>query len=497
MLRFWGMRSRYEKALVVLFLLSLPFLRARIQWDGVGYYAYLRSPLVDHNFQFASDWHDPAQDMFLKCRVCPEEVKQYWNHPANQLLIIYLNKHFYANPITKTGHLPNFYTVGPAILWSPFVAPTHLGVLAANRLGFPVAADGHSKPYLVALALGTVVYGFLGLWFSFQLAKKYVDERWAFWATVGLWFASSVPVYMYLNPSWSHAHSLFTVALFLWYWERTRTARTAKQWAILGLLAGLMMDVYLANFIFLLAPAADCIAEYWGSRTNWREAASYFKRHVVFSVGVIVAFLPMLISRQIVFGNPFVLGMYAKVPWNWKSAAFLPVLFSRGHGIFLWTPILLLALLGLWALGRKDAGLAGILLAMSVAFYTLISVYPWWYGTLSFGNRFFVSLTPIFVLGLASGFAWFSGLWNDPRSSAWRLVPVTMLLIVWNFGLIYQWSTHMVPTPGEVYWGEVVYNQFRVVPGRALHDAATKTPLRVLFSGSKAQANESPRGDLL
>jgi hypothetical protein len=497
MRRFWGKRSRYEKALLVIFLLSIPFIRARIQWDGVGYYAYLRSPLVDHNFQFANDWHDPAQDMFLKCRVCPEEVKQYWNHPANQLLIIYLDRHFYANPITKTGHLPNFYTVGPAILWSPFVVPTHFGVLVANRLGFEVAADGHSKPYLVALSFATALYGFLGLWFSFELARKYVEERWAFWATVGLWFASSVPVYMYLNPSWSHAHSLFTVALFLWYWDRTRGARTAKQWAVLGLFAGLMMDVYLANFIFLLAPAADCFTAYFGEQADWREARRHFGRHVLFSACVILAFLPMLITRQIVFGNPFVLGMYAQVPWHWKSAAFLPVLFSSGHGIFVWTPILLVALLGLLPLWRKKAALAGIALLMSLAFYALISVYPWWYGTLSFGNRFFVSLTPIFVLGLAAGFAWFGGLWSDGASGVRRLVPLLVLLVVWNFGLIYQWSTHMVPTPGEVYWSEVVYNQFRVVPGRVLHDVATKSPLRVFFSNSKVQASEAPRGDLL
>jgi hypothetical protein len=258
-----------------------------------------------------------------------------------------------------------------------------------------------------------------------------------------------------------------------------------------------MMDVYLANFIFLLAPAADCFTAYFGKQADWREAGAHLRRHLLFSAGVVAAFLPMLITRQIVFGNPFVLGMYAQVPWNWSSAAFLPVLFSSGHGIFVWTPVLLVALLGLLPLWRKQAALAGIALLMSLAFYALISVYPWWYGTLSFGNRFFVSLTPVFVLGLAAGFAWFSGLWSDAVSGVRRLVPATVLLIAWNFGLIYQWSTHMVPTPGEVFWSEVVYNQFRVVPGRALHDVATKSPLRVFFPSAKVQASEAPRGDLL
>src|SRR6202042_3601150 len=101
-----------------------------------------------------------------------------------------------------------------------------------------------SQPYVLAMALGTSFFGFLGMLFSFLLAKRYVRGRWAFLATIGIWFASSLPIYMYFNPAWSHAHSAFTVALFLWYWERTREGRNWTQWATLGTISGLMMDVY-------------------------------------------------------------------------------------------------------------------------------------------------------------------------------------------------------------------------------------------------------------
>jgi hypothetical protein len=61
--------------------------------------------------------------------------------------------------------------------------------------------------------LGTAFYGFLGLLLSYSLARKYVAAHWAFLATLGIWGASSVPVYMYFNPAWSHAQSAFAVAL--------------------------------------------------------------------------------------------------------------------------------------------------------------------------------------------------------------------------------------------------------------------------------------------
>ena len=135
---------------------------------------------------------------------------------------------------TSTGHLDNHFSIGPAILWSPFLVAAHLVVLSYDALGGHVPADGYSKPYILAMALGTTFYGFLAIWISFRLARKYLPEQWAFWGALGIWFASSLPVYMYFNPSWSHAHSAFIVALFVWYWDRTRATRTFRQWALLG-----------------------------------------------------------------------------------------------------------------------------------------------------------------------------------------------------------------------------------------------------------------------
>ena len=116
---------------------------------------------------------------------------------------------------------------------------------------------------LVVMALATALYGFLGLYLSFRFACHYTEERWAWLATLGIWFASSLPVYMYFNPSWSHAHSVFIVAAFLWYWHRTREGRRLTQWVILGLISGLVLDVYYANIAVLLVPLLESLEGYW------------------------------------------------------------------------------------------------------------------------------------------------------------------------------------------------------------------------------------------
>src|SRR3984893_6183848 len=231
-----------ERGVLLLFLLSLALLNPWVRGDGVGYYAFARAPLIEHSFDFQRDYQE-ANASFRGAR---------------------LDENGQPKPIfrTLTGHLDNHFTVGPAILWAPFLLLAHAGVLLARAMGSQVAADGFSAPYRIAMALGTALYGFLGLLLATRIARKYVDERWAFLATIAIWWSSSLSLYMSFNPSWSHAHSAFAVALFLWYWHETRNTRTIRQWCILALIAGLMLNVYYANVTILVVLVVEAIRQY-------------------------------------------------------------------------------------------------------------------------------------------------------------------------------------------------------------------------------------------
>ena len=69
-------------------------------------------------------------------------------------------------------------------------------------------------------------------------------------------------------------------------------------------------------------------------------------RHVVYISVFVVALLPTFISREIIFGSPFRSG-YQVEQFAWRSPALWNVLFSWDHGLLSWTPILMLALIGL------------------------------------------------------------------------------------------------------------------------------------------------------
>jgi hypothetical protein len=428
------------------FLGSLALVNPIVHGDGVGYYAYARAPLIQHNLRFEEDWRH-ANLYFSQTRTLS-------------------NGELRPDEYTQTGYVGNLFSIGPALLWTPFLLAAHLTVLLADALGAHIPADGFSSPYLLAMALGTAFYGFLGLLFSYSLAKKYVEERWAFLATLGVWGASSLPVYMYFNPAWSHAHSAFGVALFIWYWERTRDSRTLFQWILLGLIAGLMVDVYFMNGVFLVLPLVESLLAYWNSlkAKDYFAAGPLFAGNICFLLAVILAFIPTLITRSIIFGGFLRFGSYTVLPWDWTAPNWRSVLFSSEHGLFSWTPILALAIVGLFLAPRAARTLALFLALTAAGFYYVISSYPFWHGMASFGNRFFISLTPVFIFGLALLLQRFAGFFRSPNRAFAASSLLLLLFILWNLGFIFQWGAHLISPRGPVSFSQVAYNQLFVVP---------------------------------
>jgi hypothetical protein len=443
--------SRFGRLLLLFFICSLPLVNPIVHGDGVGYYAYARAPLIQHDLRFEEDWRH-ANLNFSQSRTLPN----------GQLL---------PGEYTDTGYVSNLFTIGPALLWAPFLLLAHGFVLFCDALGAHIPANGFSFPYLLAMALGTAIYGFLGLFLSYSLAQKYVEARWAFLATLGIWGASSLPVYMYFNPAWSHAHSAFAVALFLWCWDRTRGARTFFQWILLGLVAGLMVDVYFPNGVFLTLPLIESLSAYWshGREKNLREMLRLLAANSSFLAAAVLAFVPTLITRAIIFGGFFRFGSYTELPWDWSAPNWRSVLFSSEHGLLSWTPILALSLAGLFFAPRPARQLAAYLAVPAAAFYYVISSYPYWHGMASFGNRFFISLTAVFVFGLALLFQRFGNLFLSLRRAFAIVAAGVFLFVVWNAGFIFQWGAHLIPPRGPVSFSEVAYNQFFVVP-RQLSD---------------------------
>ena len=413
----------------------------------MGYYAFARALLIQRNLDFRPDYEHANKNM----------REERLDANGNPLPVF----------VTKTGHLENHFTVGPALLWSPFLLTAHFGVALARLFGSTVPNDGFSLPYRLAMALGTCIYGFAGLLLAFEIARRYVEERFALLGTIGIWGATSLPVYMYFNPSWSHAHSAFVVSLFVWYWHRTLPARNTSQWLILGVIAGLMLNVYYANATLLLIPATEAILEYgrqFKAKVSPAELLSKFVRHLMFVTVTVICLAPTFITKLAIYGGATQSGYIPMSKWNWFAPHFAQVILSSNHGLIAWTPVVLLAFLGLIAFAWENRAIGMPLLVATLGFYYFIASYPDWAGISSYGNRFFVSLTPIFLIGLSVFFSKVASVFSRPSLGfRWSIASVA-LLIVWNAGLMFQWGAHLIPVRGAVSWSLVAHNQFAVVP---------------------------------
>ena len=425
-------RTLAPTVLLALLAVTLPLLNPWVRGDGVGYYAFARTILIQHNLDFTADYQH-GNEGFREARL------DAFGRPKEEFR-------------TATGHLDNHFTVGPAVLWAPFLICAHAGVLLARVAGSQVSADGFSWPYLLAMAIGTLLCGFFALLISYRIVCRFVAERWALWATITIWWASSLPVYMYFNPSWSHAHSAFVVALFFWYWLNTRAHRAAVQWLLLGLIAGLMLNVYYPNALALLILLPEVIESYRTALSPNRVAETgrpgiglVFLHHALFCLVVLLALLPTFVTKYYVYGGFFETGYVPITQWAWRSPWFLAVLFSADHGLFSWTPILLFSVAGLFLFWRRFPAVGFPIICVLLSFYYFMAAYPDWAGISSYGNRFFISLTIFFVLGLATFLEAVASFFRNRLAASVCLGALLSLFILWNVGLIFQWGAHLIP----------------------------------------------------
>jgi hypothetical protein len=239
-----------------------------------------------------------------------------------------------------------------------------------------------------------------------------------------------------------------------------------------------MLDLYYPNIVVLLVPLVESLQRYWRSwrspAPDWATLGRLFVSNMLYSLATVTAFLPNLIIQKIIYGTFRSVTSYGRFGaglWQWTSPALGKVLFSADHGLLTWTPILIPALAGLVLFLKYDKEFATYLIVATLAFYYLIAADKDWDGLSSFGNRFFVSLTPLFILGLSAALNELAKWWKSGRAVVGAAVPVIGLLILWNWAFIFQWGMHLIPVRGEISWKTMVTNQFEVVPETLLGHA--------------------------
>lgn len=365
----------------------------KIESDGKYYYQYLVSAFFDGDLDFTNNYLTAAYEWMRL------PIDHYGNHKA-------------IHPITQ--HAANVFTVGPAILWAPFMGVAYgLGWLI--NLIMPKSID--LNPWGLYLQYGVmtaaVVYAVLalrGIEALLRQAQPNFSTAAIRVAQCLVLLASPMLYYSIFEVSMSHIYDLFTLVVYLWLWlGAINTPQPRWRVAALGLFGGLQILVRTQN-ILIMAVLSIMLMFVW-----WRQArqANHPICTLITPAGIYLATLaiaasPWPLVNIYLYANPFYVPQ-GEGFINLANANVLGVLFSMRNGLFSHHPVLLLGLVGFGHFAWRNWHRANArLLCLALAFIFIIQTYTnsivldWWGGH-SFGQRRLLACLPLFALGLAHG----------------------------------------------------------------------------------------------
>jgi hypothetical protein len=127
--------------------------------------------------------------------------------------------------------------VGAPLLWLPFIELGHIGAALRNAYGLPTRYDGFSDPYFHAVALGNLLYGFLGLLVLDRLLRKWFPPWASFLAVTGVCLGSFLAFYLTYHAIYTHALTFLLIAVFVAGWGKEEKA--LRDYGALGLVLGI------------------------------------------------------------------------------------------------------------------------------------------------------------------------------------------------------------------------------------------------------------------
>lgn len=418
--------------LVFLLLLSLPQVFARIKGDGAEYYVLARSALFDRDLDLSNDF----AGLSARAVVSPQ------------------------------GRVTSRTPLGVALVWTPAILLAHAGTTVASWAGAQVATDGFSIPYQAAATLTSFWFGALALLLAETLLRRFYPPAVSLLGALALWLATPLGFYAVANPFMSHGVSAGIASLFLVLWLRSRGRADSFAWLLMGAVGALMTLVRIQDGVLLALPLLDLALD---RRPGW------WRQAVALTVGPAVGGVAQALVWVRLWSQDFVRQIGTQGPGFTLDVQVASVLWSPRHGLFVWTPLYLLAVLG-WALWlRRDARLATLMgLGFTLSLLLNASIGDWW-GSEGFGQRRFLGLTALFGLGLGEMLVFLR------RRPLVLLTAMLGGLVAWNGLLAQVYNSQVVARRSEaVNLEQLLPAQLEVVFRKVMR-LEHRLPPRVFF----------------
>ncbi|MHC1708357.1 MAG: hypothetical protein AB9842_12670 [Bacteroidales bacterium] len=344
---------------------------------------------------------------------------------------------FYEFRAIHNGHTINKYYAGTALCLSPFFLTGHLITSLSSE-----PRDGYSKYYVKSVALASVFYLVLSLFLLNALLKKFsIEAGNRILALAVMVFGTNLFYYNIAETCLSHVYSLAFFSLFLYAAVCFFRSPGKKYLFLIGFSLGMIVLIRPVNFLILLSlPFAA------GSFTAMKQAWQWICKNL-FPLATTILIFILIISIQLLIykiqTGSWILYSYKGEGFNFSDPNLIPILFSYKKGLFLYTPVYLISLTGLYFLFRNDRfRFWAWVVFFIVVLYVISSWYNWYYGG-SFSGRVFIEFLPFFVVPLAMAL-------HHMRHKGARKMFIGLLFLL---TVICQLQTYQYRR-GQIHWSD-------------------------------------------
>jgi hypothetical protein len=399
-----------------------------IQSDGYSYYVYLPSWFLYHDASLdalAQEWYGGTYPGFTGIRRWP-----------------------------STQRWLNLHPIGTAILTSPFFVAGHLLTRWSN-----LPPDGFSTYYQHAAGLAGLAYFLAGLALLRRMLRRHFTDGVVLATLVCITWGTNLFHYGVADGTFSHAFAFFLICAWMLVVERWWDEPTGLRSLTLGIVAALIVLTRHPNAIFLL------VVPLYGV-TNWNELRArthlMWRRRqplIVAAVAGLAAVLPQFALYKWITGS-WMVSSYSAVGsgFNFRSPHVLDVLFSTQKGLFFWSPVLFLAVIGMFvAQGWARKLLLPVVIVFGIHIYMVATWSDWQFGG-SYGHRAFVDGFGLVAPFLAACFAWAV----SRHRVLWVVAMFAGASVFLSIAQMIQYWMHIIPfqdTTWEQY--RTLFLQFR------------------------------------
>lgn len=390
-----------------------------IYWDAISYYAYLPATFI----------HGDLSMSFTKSG----DYEAYFWPEA-----------------TPSGGLISKTTMGIAYLYAPFFFAAH-----AYAQFTDYAADGFSQPYQLAIQLSGLFYGLLGLLLMGVVLRRYFGAAVVACTLVCFALGTNLFNYMTHEAAMSHAFNFFAIALFVWLTEYWHQKPSAWRSFGLGLCLGLITLIRPTNLLVVLVPL---LYGYGGPhfKARWQAIRQHPQWLVYLAFGAFLVGFPQLLYWK-AYAGQWLYFSYTGERFFWSKPMWIDFLFSYRKGWLLYSPLIILALTGLFMQHQvnRHYRLPSLIL-LPILIYMLSCWWAWWFGG-GFGSRPMVDWYPLLMMPFAVLLQWaFRRFWPS-------LLLLLLLPAVVDLSLAQQFQykhgiLHFDSMSKQAYWA-IFYNK--------------------------------------